>query len=339
MLTITIPDDASIALTAAQVVEVRNDAAASAITEANSLREQLATRDKQAEEFRQGLIKMTEERNALLDENKRLSDELAALKAPVVVPVPEVPTPEQKFTLTKTTMRGVCQVTITKDDTPGDKQDAIVREILQLCKGMGFTHWRGLLNYEEARSTISLPALGRECGMEFIADTIDSQMKRADMNDGKLRVYLEQLKKHGARALYINDADEPAKAPFLQDWLKRIRSAMQAAEFDVPIIGSFTALFDMAKYPGFDFYEIQCFGTPEELRTFLAREDVDVWCLDTRKNMSTARFQQRVPIILDAKPENIALYTAFDYSGTDWRQMGELMPEVKTMIQKWNAAR
>lgn len=265
--------------------------------------------------------------------------ELAALKAPEPdappVVVPDKPAPA--VLLSRNLIEGVAMVTITKDNTPSPKQDTITRELLTLCKDMGFTHWRGLLNFEEIKSTASLPAFGRECGMEFIADTVDSQV--ALLDDTSLKTYFSLLKKHGTRAVYFNDVDDPKKTLFIQDWVDRARRAMRAADFDVPLIGSFTATFDRDSYPGFDHYEIQCFGTPDELRRYLANESAAIYCLDGHRPITAQSLKVNSEITLKAHIPNLAFYTAFDYDGTDWRRMPAQVAEIKDFLQRWHAAR
>lgn len=347
MLTITIPDDASIALTAAQVVEVRNDAAAAAIGEANTLREQVATVTRERDELSAKFSKTVEDNEAaymrLYDSvidalGLKTGDDyiaaIKALKAPPVV-VPEVPPVTDAPKL-----RNIIGITITKDDTPGPKQDAMTRALLDLCSKVGFTHWRGLLNYEEAKAQVTqaeddpdnLPGYGRRLGMQFVADTVDSQVKRLD-KDGLIR-YIGWLKKLGAVALYFNDVDDPAKADVIHGWIKRAREAMTAAEFNVPLIGSFTANFDRAKYPGFDQYEIQTFGTLSEFKRFLDMR-ADFLCIDGQQSATLEYLQKMTALVVEGK-RDVWVYSAKD-EDTDWRNMPATVEIYRTFVSQWKA--
>lgn len=278
-------------------------------------------------------------------------------KPPVDDPPPEEPPVVPgalKTTLTKTTMVNVAGATITADDTPTDAQDEMVRQALELCEAVGLTHARFMLNFEQAKAMAgygeddprNLPAFGRRHHVKFIVDSMNTQAKRVtegNLTKAQYEDYFRWMKKLGAEAVWFDDVDDVKKAPFIHEWIKITQDAMKTAGLDVPLCGSFMALFDRAKYPGFDFYEIQTFtNKPTELTNFFKRRDVDVFCLDGQRSESVAELKSNTAITLAANIPNFMFYTIFDGpkdNETDWREMPAQVAEIKNFVGKWKTAR
>lgn len=264
---------------------------------------------------------------------------IAELEAVPVVTVPTVPDVQPNLPSGDAPkLRSVAGIIIVKDDTPSPRQDATTRALLDLCGKVGFTAWRGLLNYEEAKAQHdeaeddpdNLPGYGRRAGMQFVADTVDSQVKR--LNDASLVQYFGWLKKLGAAALFFNDVDDPAKAAVIHDWIKRARAAMKEADFHVPLIGSFTANFDRAQYPGFDAYEVQCFGTLSEFKRFMEL-DAEYLCIDGQKS-ATLEYLQKMTALVAESGRDFWCYTCKDKE-TDWRNMPATVEVYASFLRQW----
>lgn len=346
LITRTLPATAPVLLTGAEIDELRQDAVASAIAEANALREQLAAANAKLKDLEFAYDVMSTDSAAAFDENKRFSAEIerlqkenAALKAGAVPVVPVTPTPPVVIppdpVTVKPALHNVMGITLTKDEKPSTAQDTMTKEVLQLCSKMGFTHWRALLNFEEIRSTISLPAYGRTIGMEYVADTVDSQVAR--LTYPQLVQYFGLLKKHGAVAVYFNDVDRADKASVMPAWIKAARAAMKEAEFAVPFIGSFTANFKREDYPGFDAYEIQTFTRSiTEFNTFV-KNPSEYLCLPAEHDTPLALVQQILAVTLESGRGELWTYTCHDYDGTDWRQMPDMVAAYQAFVQKWRS--
>lgn len=264
-----------------------------------------------------------------------LTEQLADCAAPV----------DRTPIVTRAELKWLAGVTITKDNAPSSTQDEMTRQELKLCGTMGFTHWRGLLNFEEAAKQVTypetdtrnLPGYGRIQKLAFMADSMDSQAKR--VTDGKntpaqYQTYIGNLKKLGATALYFNDADAGEKATFIKGWVEMTRNAATALNWDVPILGSFMATFDKTKYPYFDYHEIQCFGDVYELYDYLHRKDIAVYCLDGQRSASVDELQVNAAVTMQAHIENFFYYTAKD-STTDWRNMASQVAVIKEFVMEW----
>lgn len=216
--------------------------------------------------------------------------------------------------ITRTVLPRLAGMTIENgQDAPSQAGYDRVRKAMQWGQRMGLNACRFFLNAAEVRAHVAgtgtlgnLPAYARECGLRFLADTIDAIAPK--MTNDELRLYMDGLAALDCEGVYINDANR-IDLNVLKTLVKRIRDAAPT----MPIFASLTASANLETYKALvDYVEIQTFGTLPEFTTF-AKKDA-ILCLDLRQQMTAKDLKARLDILAKT-PRSFFLYAdkAEDY--------------------------
>lgn len=236
----------------------------------------------------------------------KLQDQLKQPPAPV-------PTPK----ITRTTLPRIYGFTIEKSkEAPSNLLYTKVRTAMKWGASMGFTYWRGFFNTQEVAEHLksapvygNLITYGQGLGLRPIADTIDTiHFKMTD--DIAYKIYLDGLIKLGFEGVYINDAN---RGDLPLETLKIMVGRIRRLSPDMPIFASLLATANIATYKAIvDHVEIQTFGTPAELVTFLTVDDnlpyPVIMCFDARTPMTALDFAKRAALILKNPPSQFFYY-------------------------------
>lgn len=261
------------------------------------------------------------EKEALIRQIAGLNAEIERLK----IPLP----PLTADRVTRTSLPRVIGFTIEKGNTaPNGTLYNQVRAAMAWGARMGFAYWRGFFNPQEIMEHLkdkpvygNLIVHGRSLGLRFIADTIDTILETA-ISDTALKAYFDGLERLGCEGVYINDADRyPLET--LRVWALRLHGTIEKPGVapNMPIFVSLRGSADLAPYKGLvSHVEVQTFGTPSELNTFLALDDKYpfpvIMCLDARKPLTAAELKARAVNIARNPPHSLFYYAdlAVDYA-------------------------
>lgn len=289
------------------------------------------------------LSAMTTERNAanqalgLKDKALQDAQAIIAKHAATILDLQKlIPAPPVAQKITRLALPRFAGFTIEKGkESPSLALYTKVKTAMRWGAGMGFTVWRGFFNVGEVAEHLktapvygNLIAYGQSLGLRFIADTIDNILLTVK-DDVALKLYLDGLIKLGCEGVYINDANR-AELPL--ETLKTMVTRIRKAAPDLPVFASLLATANLATYKAIvDHVEIQTFGTPSELSTFLAVDDAlpykVVMCLDARAPMTASDLAKRAALILKNPPD--ALFYYADLPG-DY----DAMPDEEDVILK-----
>lgn len=252
----------------------------------------------------------------LTDANRSIARSVSQIQALESDLANRAPAPQK---ITRTSLPRLAGFTLENSDkAPSRDRYAAACRALDWGARMGLDTFRIFLNPTEMRDHAlgtgtlwDLVAYARGKGTRYLADTMDTIT--LSLKDPELKLYCDYAASLGCEGFYINDAD---RKDIPLDMLKSIVVRLRKAAPDMPIFASLLGSANLETYRAIvDYVEIQTFGTPGELATFLRKDAV--MCLDLRKTLNASDLKTRAELALKTPPKAFFLYAdlATDYEG------------------------
>lgn len=306
------------------------------------------------------------QRNEGLEREQKLIEEVKRLKQQLAEqPKPDTPAPEQpqgEFTpvISRDRFENLIIGSIVKGGDAGT-EDKMVREAIDQAVEVGCNSVTFWIHPSEAAAYLkpenindpmkNIFKYAADRGVIIGADTVDAALRiiKQTPDDGVFNRYIDNLIALGARYILWNDVDgrdekngERIYSPaVIKTGMGRLKRALQEHP-QIPIIASLTAgaALDMYKQEfGFNFVEIQTFGSLAELANFVELE-ADALCIDTQQSASLSYLRDARFLIVQSDISVIRLYAIFD-EGTDFRsdRMATRIVEVKETTRQFKETR